>query len=226
MKLSIIIPTLNEEKNIVSLLKGLQYFRQSQHEVILVDATSTDKTVELAKGRVDKIVICDKGRANQQNAGARIARGDWLIFLHADTLLPTNFLEEICNIDLYNEYHWGRFDIRLSGPHPGFRLIEFMINTRSRLTGIATGDQAIFIRKTLFNQIGGFTNLRLMEDIKLSSSLNKISKPYCSKLKVITSSRRWEKNGIIKTILLMWWYRLQFFFGMDTKLLEKKYYSS
>jgi rSAM/selenodomain-associated transferase 2 len=226
MKLSIIIPCLNEEKNIVSLLKSLQYLRQSQHEVILVDAGSSDNTVKLARPWVDHLVISKKGRAIQQNAGAKIATGHWLVFLHADTFLHQHVEKEILKINQMHQYQWGRFDIHLSGRHSGLRLIELMINIRSRLTGIATGDQAIFVRKNAFKQIGGFANLCLMEDIYLSRSLKKISKPYCSKLKVNTSSRRWEKNGLIKTVLLMWWYRLQFFLGVDSKLLEQKYYSS
>ncbi|MFK5892995.1 MAG: TIGR04283 family arsenosugar biosynthesis glycosyltransferase [Pseudomonadota bacterium] len=226
MKLSIIIPTLNEESNIVALLKKLQYLRLIKHEVIMVDAGSRDTTIELAREWVDQIVLSEKGRAIQQNTAAKKATGNVLLFLHADTQLPENFLDEILVIEKNNQYHWGRFDIQLSGKNAGLRIIEFMINLRSRLTGIATGDQAIFIQKHVFDQINGFANLSLMEDIDLSTRLKKISKPYCSKLKVKTSSRRWENNGLLKTIVLMWWYRLQFFFGVDSRLLEKKYYSA
>jgi len=225
MKLSIIIPTLNEAENIVSLLKALQYLRKINHEIILVDAGSTDKTIELAKKWVDFIELSKKGRAIQQNSGAKVANGDVLLFLHADTHLPETFLNEILVLKKSTNFNWGRFDVQLSGKQLGFRVIEFMMNFRSRLTGIATGDQAIFVKKEMFEQINGFSNLSLMEDIDLSSRLNKISKPYCSKLKVITSSRRWEQNGLINTIILMWWYRLQFFFGVDSHKIEQKYYS-
>jgi len=225
MQLSIIIPCLNEEENIVSLLKTLQFLRQLKHEVILADGGSTDNTIEYAEKWVDSIVVSKKGRAIQQNTGAKVANGNWLLFLHADTFLHPNFLDEFIKIDKLDQYNWGRFDISLSGLNPGLRLIEFMINLRSRFTGIATGDQAIFVRKSIFNRVGGFADLALMEDINLSSALKRLSKPYCSKLKVKTSSRRWEKNGLIKTILLMWWYRLQFFFGVDSRILEKRYYS-
>ncbi len=225
MKLSIIIPTFNEASNIVCLLKKLQYLRKVNHEVILVDAGSTDATVELAQEWVDCIESSEKGRAFQQNAGAKKATGNFLLFLHADTFLPENFLNEILFLEQSRQFCWGHFDIHLSGNHPGLRLIEFMINLRSRLTGIATGDQAIFVKREVFDQMDGFADLYLMEDIDLSTRLNKISKPYCSKLKVTSSSRRWEKNGLIKTVVLMWWYRLQFFFGVDSKVLEKKYYS-
>ena len=226
MKLSIIIPCLNEEKVIAKVLTSLQYLRLSQHEIILVDAGSGDKTIEIARDWVDHIVISEKGRALQQNLGAKKATGNYLLFLHADTFLPVGFIHQIEQLELSSQYDWGRFDIQLSGYHPGLRLIEYMINLRSRLTSIATGDQAIFVRKKVFQQIGGFANLSLMEDIDLSTRLKKISKPYCSTLKVKTSSRRWEKNGLLKTVLLMWWYRLQFFFGVDSKVLEKKYYSA
>lgn len=222
--LSIIIPTRNEASHIVSLLTPLQIFRQAGVEIILVDAYSTDATVILATPLVDSIIISVKGRAVQQNKGAALAKGKYLLFLHADTILPPQFIDEIKLCDQLHKNHWGRFDVKLSGRRIGFRIIELMMNLRSRLSGIATGDQAIFVQKKSFTDIGGFASLQLMEDIDLCSRLKKLSKPYCSKLKVVTSSRRWEKNGLIKTIVTMWWYRLQFFFGVDTHRLEKQYY--
>jgi rSAM/selenodomain-associated transferase 2 len=223
-KLSIIIPTLNEENSIVKVLNPLQYVRQLGHEIIIVDANSSDRTIEFAQVLADKIVYSEKGRAIQQNRGAKVASGNHLLFLHADTYLPAQFINEVQSCYHSKDKCWGRFDVSLSGSHKAFRVVECMMNLRSRITSIATGDQAIFVHKKCFNQVGHFKKLQLMEDIELSSRLKKISKPYCSRLKVMTSSRRWEKNGIIKTIVSMWWFRLQFFFGVDSSILVKKYY--
>ncbi len=225
MKLSIIIPTLNESPHIVDFLNHLIPLCHSACEVVLVDGGSMDKTIELAKKFVDNIVVSKKGRSIQQNTGAKKATGDYFLFLHADSVLANDFLKEIEFIASSEQCQWGHFDVQLSGSHKGLRVVEYMMNLRSRLTGIATGDQGIFVSKKLFFQVGGFADLALMEDINLSSRLKQYSRPYCSKLKIKTSSRRWEKNGIFKTILSMWWYRLQFFFGVDSKKIEKRYYS-
>ncbi len=221
MKLSVIIPTLNEASGIVSTLMPLQSWREQGHEIIIADGGSQDKTLSLAQPLSDNIINAPKGRAQQMNAGAANASGDVLLFLHADTRLPDNAPELISNA-LHNT-QWGRFDVTLSGHHFMFRIVEFMMNTRSRLTGIATGDQAIFIKRDLFEKEHGFANIPLMEDIEISKRLKKIFRPACIKERLVTSSRRWEQYGIAKTILLMWRLRLAYFFGTPPDKLAKRY---
>jgi rSAM/selenodomain-associated transferase 2 len=221
-KFSIIIPILNEEANIATVLASLQSLRQQDHEVIIVDGGSSDDTVDIARDGADIIIRSDRGRARQMNAGANLASGDVLLFLHADTRLPENAVELIRQA-LINK-RWGRFDVRLSGTHPLFRLIEFMMNWRSRISGIATGDQAMFIEKKLFAETGGFAETPLMEDIALSKILKHYSRPACIGVPVLTSSRRWEEYGILKTIVLMWRLRLAYFFGVSPEQLVRRYH--
>ncbi len=219
---SIIIPTLNEAEQITACLKNLQYLREYGYEIIVVDGGSTDRTVSLAKVFADKVLTSKPGRSVQMNAGASMAKGEYFLFLHADTFLP----DDIPSIFLdysEQEYLWGRFDIHLSGENWMFRVIETLINIRSRLTGIATGDQAIFISNKLFKEINGFPEIALMEDIAISKKLKKIIKPINLRNKVNSSSRRWEQNGILKTILKMWLLRLMYFFQFKTHYLSKLY---
>lgn len=227
MKISIIIPVLNEEKKLSKTLSYLQSFRHSGHEVIVVDGGSTDNSLKLAREAaahevIDSVVVSEPGRALQMNSGAAIATGAVYLFLHADTVLPENALQLISSFN-HNKHYWGRFDIRLSSDRIIFRLIEYMINLRSRLTSIATGDQAIFIEHELFKSIGGFPEIVLMEDIAISRLLKKQRIPVCLKTKVITSSRRWETKGVIATVLLMWKLRLYYFFGVSPEKLSQLY---
>lgn len=222
IKLSIIIPTLDEAANIEQHLKRLQHLRQYGHEVIVVDGGSVDSTASIASPLSDHVFHSSRSRSIQMNAGVLKASGDCLIFLHADTVLPDNTLELLSGIEQL-EKKWGRFDIKLTGRHVWFRIIETCMNYRSRLTGIATGDQAIFIGRTLFEEVNGYPELPLMEDIAISRSLIKYSKPICLRECVISSSRRWEKHGIIKTILRMWALRLLYFLNYDPKRLAKLY---
>jgi rSAM/selenodomain-associated transferase 2 len=221
-KLSIVIPVFNESDQVEHCLKMLQNLRVKGHEVIVVDGGSHDNTVSLASPLCDLVVRSKKSRATQMNAGAVKATGECLLFLHADTSLPSN-AHELCSQIQSSQKKWGRFDVCLSGKNYLFRVIERCMNIRSRLTGIATGDQAVFVCKALFNEINGFPEIALMEDIAISRLLLKHTKPLCFKEKVLSSSRRWEKNGIIKTILKMWMLRLLYFFHFDTNKLEKKY---
>lgn len=221
-RLSIIIPTLNESTQIEFYLKKLQALRQQGHEVIIVDGGSYDNTVSLASSLCDRVIHSKKSRAIQMNLGVTLATGDYFIFLHADTLLPKEFITIFSEIN-NSDNSWGRFDIKLSGKNLLFRLIERCINFRSRVTGIATGDQVIFVGRELFQSIKGFPEIAIMEDIAISKILLKQSKPICFKAQVISSSRRWEKNGIIKTILKMWLMRFLYFLNYDTNKLEKIY---
>jgi rSAM/selenodomain-associated transferase 2 len=221
MNFSIIIPTLNEEKTIEPCLSALQPLR-SNCEIIIVDGGSTDNTIVIARSLADKVVSSDKGRARQMNNGARYASGNVLIFLHADTSLPENALQLIQQ-KLNSSRKWGRFDIQLSGKHFMLKVIAQMMNWRSRLTGIATGDQVIFVTRQAFEKAGQYPEINLMEDIAICKALRKISPPICLKAKVISSGRRWERYGIYKTILLMWNIRLRYFFGADPQILAFLY---
>ncbi len=227
-KISIIIPVLNEEKNIQAFLSKLQPLREHGHEVVLVDGKSQDNTCDLARPYVDRMMSSEKGRARQQILGAKMATGQIFLFLHADTFLPQNADQIILTALFSNQATgslWGRFNVRLSGQHWLFRVIERLMNWRSCLTGIATGDQAIFVAKSLYNEVGGIPAIDLMEDIEFSNRLGKLNQPMCLQSTVITSSRRWEKNGILKTIFFMWSMRLQYFFGVKPEVLVNKYYS-
>jgi rSAM/selenodomain-associated transferase 2 len=219
--ISIIMPTLNEAHGITATLTRLQALRQAGHEVIVVDGGSTDDTVAHAAPLADRLVTAPRGRACQMNAGAVAATRDVLLFLHADTMLP---LDAAAHITSDNSHLWGRFDVRLTGTHPLLRIVESMMNLRSRLTGIATGDQALFVERALFLAVGGFPELPLMEDIALSRTLKRHGRPLCLRAKVTTSSRRWEQNGVCSTILLMWRLRLAYFLGADPARLARLYH--
>ena len=222
MKISIIIPVFNENDNVEKLLSSLQILRSSGHEVIVVDGGSDDGTENIARPLCDKFIESQKGRATQMNTGAGQASGKVLWFLHADSRIAEQTLEALP--DLLKEKKWGWFDVRLSGSKMTFRLIERMMNLRSRATGIATGDQGIFVARNLFNSVDGYPDLPLMEEIALSKKLRRKFKPVALNSTITTSSRRWEVNGILPTVLLMWQLRLRYFFGTDPELLVSKYY--
>ena len=223
MRISIVIPVLNEARSIAGCLDRLQLCRAQGHEIIVVDGGSRDGTAEIVGLLADRVLTSPAGRARQMNQGARVAQGDVLLFLHADTRLPDAACDVVLSA-LQTAARWGRFDVRLSGSAPGFRLIEFMMNLRSRLTKIATGDQAMFVTKALFHAAGGFDDIPLMEDIALSRQLKKMAPTACLRQRVVTSSRRWEESGILKTILLMWRLRLSYWLGVDPARLVRQYY--
>lgn len=222
--LSIIIPVFNESLTIKSTLINLIPLIKEGHELIIIDGGSDDDTVDICNHYTTNVFVSNKGRAAQMNCGAAKASNDMLVFLHADTILPENSAYLITNSFCTSNKEWGHFKARLNGDKFILRIIEFFMNSRSCITGIVTGDQAIFIRKTLFDRINGFKNIPLMEDIEISKSLKKYSKPICIKSSVITSSRRWETNGYLKTIVLMWKLRLLYFFGVPANKLVKLYY--
>jgi len=226
MRFSIIVPVLNESATIRENLLALQRHRDDQCEVIVVDGGSIDGTYSLCDGLCDSLLRSDPGRAKQMNIGAGVSKGEILIFLHADTHLPRGFKSILNSFDDTkngDDFFWGRFNVSLSGRFFMFRIIESLMNSRSRLTGIATGDQAIFVSRKLFDSVGGFPDIPLMEDVQMSLVLKKIVSPLCVKDRVRTSSRRWEKNGIFRTIFLMWRLRFEFFCGVDPVVLAKKY---
>lgn len=223
--LSIVVPVLNEAATLPANLAHLQPLRARGAEVIAVDGGSHDGSLEAARPFADSVLASPRGRAAQMNAGARVASGTVLLFLHADTRLPPDADGLIAAALEHGGSVWGRFDIRLSGNAPLLRVVEFCMNLRSRLTGIATGDQAIFVTRTAFEKVGGFPALALMEDIAFSARLKRESRPLCLRARVVASSRRWERAGAVRTILLMWRLRLAFFLGADPSELARRYYS-
>jgi rSAM/selenodomain-associated transferase 2 len=222
-RLSIIIPALNEAAGIRDTLVPLQPLRARGHEVVVVDGGSTDGTPRLAQPLADRVIASERGRARQQNAGAAAAAGGVLLFLHADTRLPEGADGRVLDGLRAAGAGWGRFDVRLSGAHPMLRVVERMMNARSRLTGIATGDQAIFVRRDWFVRGGGFPEIPLMEDVALSTTLRKMGRPLCLRARVVTSSRRWEERGVWRTIALMWRLRMEFALGADPARLAERY---
>ncbi len=219
VKLSIVIPVLNEGDGLRLFLQALPNPDPAM-EIILADGGSTDGSVSNIANAVSRVVVSKKGRANQMNAGAAAAAGDYLLFLHADTYLPAGFRSLI----QAGGADWGRFDVRLSGDHWAFRVIEFMMTWKSNKTGICTGDQAIFVKRSLFESLGGYAAIPLMEDIELSNRLRRISPPLRVQSSLTTSSRRWEDKGILKTVLLMWYLRHRYAMGTSPEILVKKYY--
>ncbi|ARN73070.1 TIGR04283 family arsenosugar biosynthesis glycosyltransferase [Oceanicoccus sagamiensis] len=222
--LSIIIPTFNEADAIESSLLPLQNFRDNGScEIILADGGSDDNTVALATPWIDQSVSADKGRARQMNAGAALAQGRYLLFLHADTLLTANFSTFLTELAVTHQ-RWGFFCLSLTGRHGFFRVIETAINWRSRLTSVATGDQCLFVDRATFLKAGCFPDMALMEDVALCKVLRQQSSPWVCKDKVLTSSRRWEQRGMLATVLLMWRLRLAYFLGASPDRLVKIYY--
>lgn len=224
-EISVIVPVLNEAAGIVAALEALTPLRARGTEVIVVDGGSTDGTLDLARPLADQIVSAPRGRARQMNAGAAVAHGRTLLFLHADTRLPVNADELVAPAigDVLSGRQWGRFDVRIEGRSNWLRVVARMMNLRSRLTGIATGDQAIFVARSAFRAVGGFPDIPLMEDIALSKALLRLNRPVCLAAHVTTAGRRWEAHGVWRTILFMWWLRLRYFFGADPYRLALEY---
>ena len=223
MTLSIIVPCLNEAEGIAGALDALAPLRRRGAEVIVVDGSSTDGTVSIAEARADLVLAATRGRASQMNAGARRARGAALLFLHADTRLPDDADALIAEGLAGSGGSWGRFDVTIRGRNPLLRVIAGAMNLRSRWTGIATGDQAIFVTRAAFDRVGGYPGIALMEDIALSSKLRANGAPVCIAQRASTSGRRWEKHGVVRTVVLMWRLRLAYYFGADPDKLAPRY---
>lgn len=222
--LSVVIPVLDEEAQIASTLHALAALRERGVEVIVVDGGSRDRTAAIASRLADHVLVAARGRAVQMNAGAKAARGRTLAFLHADTRLPGRADDLIARSLAKSARVWGRFDVRLAGTHPLLRVVGAMMNLRSRLTGIATGDQCLFMTREAYRACGGFPAIALMEDIAMSVRLKRLSRPICLRAKATTSARRWETRGVVRTIAEMWRNRLWYFFGADPSTLARRYY--
>jgi rSAM/selenodomain-associated transferase 2 len=221
--LSIVIPVLNEAATIAAALARLAPLRATGAEVIVADGGSRDGTPDIARPHADRVVVAARGRGAQMNAGAAIAGGEVLLFLHADTRLPDDADPLIWDGLAESQRVWGRFDVRIDGRHPMLPLVALMMNLRSRLTGIATGDQAMFMTRVAFDAAGGFPDVPLMEDIEMSRRLKRLSRPLCVRARVVTSGRRWDERGLWRTMVLMWRLRLAFFFGAEPARLAREY---
>lgn len=222
-RVSVVVPVLDEAAGIVAHLSALAPLRAAGAEVIVVDGGSADGTAALAAPLADAVLRAPRGRAAQQNAGARAARGAALLFLHADTGLPPGAVDAALAALAPGGHAWGRFDVEISGRSPLLRVVAWCMNLRSRLTGIATGDQAIFVRRDAFEAIGGFPALPLMEDVALSRALLRVGRPACLRARARTSGRRWERRGVLRTIGLMWLLRAGFWLGVDPARLARRY---
>ena len=220
--LSIIIPVLNEQECIAARLGALQQLRRNGCEIILVDGGSVDGTVKLAEPLVDHLHVCDKGRARQMNVGAATASADTLLFLHVDTELPTHADKLVLQAVTNNQ--WGWFQLEFNKQSSAFSIISSGMNWRASLTHVCTGDQTLFVRRDLFELVGGFPTIPLMEDVAISKILRQQGRPTIISTPVNTSTRRWDKNGIVRTVLFMWWLRLLYYFGRNPAALAKRYY--
>jgi rSAM/selenodomain-associated transferase 2 len=221
MRISVIIPTLNEANGIAQTLEWVR--RAGECELVVVDGGSDDGTPDIARLYADVVLSSVCGRARQMNAGARAATGEALLFLHADTILPEQFSTLLDRILQNSTIVGGRFDVRLDAPGWAFRMIETLMNLRSRLTKIATGDQAMFVRRDVFFSIGGFPELELMEDIEFSRRLKRRGNIACLRARVVTSARRWRRDGVYRTVALMWTLRLAYFCGVSPRQLKPFY---
>ncbi len=222
VNLTVIVPMLDEAAGIGQTLLALAAMRGRGVEVIVADGGSTDGSADIAAALADAVIAAARGRALQMNAGAAAARGEVLLFLHADTSLPPNADQLVLNAVAGGPV-WGRFDVAILGSSPMLAVIGAMMNLRSRVTGIATGDQAIFVRREHFHAVGGFPEQPLMEDIELSRRLKARSRPACLSQRVTTSGRRWETKGVWRTIFLMWSLRLRYWCGAKSETLAKEY---
>jgi rSAM/selenodomain-associated transferase 2 len=223
LKLSIIMPVLDEEAGIAAAVAALAPFRARGAELIVVDGGSRDRTADLARPLADQVIAAPRGRGAQMNAGAAAAGGDVFLFLHADTRLPPDADRMVLDGLNASSWQWGRFDVRIAGRSPLLPIVASLMNWRSLATGIATGDQAMFATRAAFAQAGGFPDIPLMEDVELSRRLKRVSRPLCLAAQATTSGRRWDERGVIRTILLMWRLRLAHFFGAEPAALARRY---
>jgi rSAM/selenodomain-associated transferase 2 len=219
--LSVIVPTLDEASVIAVTLAAARV--PGCGELIVVDGGSSDDTLAIARRLADRVLSAPRGRAAQMNAGARAAGGDVLLFLHADTRLPADYAGAIARALADEGVIGGRFDVRLDAPGLAYRVLERAISARSRLTRVATGDQAMFVRRETFARVGGFPLLPLMEDLALARALKRVGRVACLRETVLTSARRWQRHGVVRTVLLMWTLRLAYYAGISPTRLARVY---
>lgn len=222
-RLSIVLPVLDEAEGIVEQLQSLQALRRRGAELIVVDGGSRDGSAERAAAWADQVLIGERGRARQMNRGAAAARAPVLLFLHADTRLPADADQALLDGLAQGRHRWGRFDVRIDGRARVLPLVARMMNLRSRWTGIATGDQALFVQREAFDAVGGFPDQPLMEDVEISRRLGRLSAPLCLRQTVLTSGRRWDQHGPWRTIVLMWRLRLLYWLGVEPERLARLY---
>ena len=221
-RLSIVLPVLDEAQRISATLAALSPLRRLGAQLIVVDGGSRDGTVAVCESAADAVLTAPRGRARQMNAGARAAMGDVLLFLHADTTLPPDAFALVT--EALAQHAWGRFDVRIAGRSPWLPIVAAFMNARSRLTGIATGDQALFMRREAFDAVGGFPDQALMEDIEICKRLCRdVGAPACLRAKVVTSGRRWDDRGAWRTIVLMWRLRWLYWRGVSADQLAAAY---
>jgi len=221
MKISVIVPALNEEKTIAASLRALMPL--APHEIIIVDGGSRDRTLDICKSFDVKILTAERGRARQMNLGARQATGEAVLFLHADTRLPETALSDIGTALADPRCLGGRFDVELEGSHPMLKIVGALINYRSRATRIGTGDQAIFVRRAVFGRIGGYPDIPFMEDVALCRALKRLGVVACLRSRVVTSGRRWESDGVWRTIVRMWTLKFLYLAGVSPARLKQFY---
>jgi rSAM/selenodomain-associated transferase 2 len=226
MRLAVVVPVLNEAAGVEAALRRLAPLRSRGARLVVVDGGSHDDTAARAAPLADRVLAAPRGRAAQMNAGAQAEEAkaaDVLLFLHADTQLPPDADREIARALADGAHAWGRFDVRLDADGWALRLVETLMNGRSRATGIATGDQAIFVTRAAFDWLHGFSPLPLMEDVDFSTRAKRLTRPAALRSRVLTSARRWQRHGVWRTVLLMWWLRLSYFFGADPAALARRY---
>ena len=221
-RLSVVVPVLDEAAGIRATLQALAPLRAAGHEIIVVDGGSQDATATLAAPLASAVLHSPRGRARQMNTGAAAAQGDVLLFLHADTMLPEGAAAAVLQA-VHGGARWGRFDVAISGRSRWLPVVALLMNLRSRATGIATGDQALFVQASLFRQLGAYAELPLMEDIELCKRLRAVAPPACLRLKVVTSGRRWDQRGAWRTIVLMWRLRWRYWRGESAETLAQAY---
>jgi len=223
LQLSVIIPALNEAAAITATLQALQPLRERGHEVIVVDGGSQDLTADLSRPLADRVIQASVGRATQMRVGAAAAAGSVLWFLHADTIAPQHADRLILETLQHPRTGWGRFDVQLSQTRLLLRCVAWMMNQRSRISGIATGDQGLFVRRRIYDGVGGFPEIPLMEDVALSRALRRHGRPARIRQPLVSSPRRWLAHGVLRTILRMWALRLAYFLGVSPARLAAYY---
>lgn len=222
--LAVIIPVLNDATALEKNLKSWTSRRSRELAIITVDGGSEDDSFEIASSLSDHCLATQRGRATQMNAGAEIATSQYYLFLHADTFITEGGYRSLLECLQNTRPAWGFFLVSLNNPNPIYRIIEKMMNWRSTVTRVATGDQCLFVSTDAFEHVGGFEDAQLMEDVAISKRLRQLAQPSIIKMPVQTSTRRWEKHGVVKTILLMWLLRAAYFLGVSPERLHRLYY--